>query len=101
MHSRERSPPDPRVHRRRITAFGPGRAVDARGPVGHDGRGPPFALTGSRPAMSPTAPDRSQSLPVPLTPLIGREGEAALALALLRRDDVRLLTLTGPGGIGK
>jgi len=39
--------------------------------------------------------------PVPLTSLVGRERELAIARALIGRPDLRLLTLTGPGGIGK
>lgn len=38
---------------------------------------------------------------VPMTSLIGREESVAEAVTHLRRDDVRLLTITGPGGIGK
>jgi predicted ATPase/serine/threonine protein kinase len=44
---------------------------------------------------------RPNNLPVPRTAFIGREAEAAALCQLLGREDVRLVTLTGPGGIGK
>lgn len=41
------------------------------------------------------------NLPIPATPFLGRERELADVIELLSRDEIRLLTLTGPGGTGK
>jgi predicted ATPase len=41
------------------------------------------------------------ALPVPATPLLGREQEAAAVEDLVVGEGVRLVTLTGPGGVGK
>ena len=47
--------------------------------------------------MSP----RPHNLPSQATLLVGREHEVQAVRRLLLRDDVRLATLTGPGGAGK
>ncbi len=41
------------------------------------------------------------AVPVPTTPLVGRDDDAAAVSDLVRAKGVRLVTLTGPGGVGK
>jgi len=56
-----------------------------------------------RPPAPPPAPVQraATDLPRPLTVLVGREREVALVRRLILGDGERLLTLIGPGGVGK
>ena len=55
----------------------------------------------ARPVPAAEPDRRPAPLPTPLTPIIGREDEIASLAGLLRDPDVHLVTLIGPGGIGK
>ena len=48
-----------------------------------------------------SAPLHLSNIPAPLTPLIGADETVATVIAIFQRPGVRLLTLTGPGGVGK
>ena len=58
-------------------------------------------MTSSALATAPAAVTAPHNLPSQLDTLIGRERETLVAADLLARMHVRVLTLTGPGGVGK
>jgi predicted ATPase len=59
-----------------------------------------FEMTRPGQAAAGDAP-RAGAVPVPATPLLGREQEAAAVEDLVLEEGARLVTLTGPGGVGK
>ncbi|MGE5334926.1 MAG: ATP-binding protein, partial [Nitrososphaerota archaeon] len=81
--------------------------MDNSGPVpGQRGHAHPTPPVSAEPLRQPhAAPDSVKrstcALPVSLTTLIGREREIVAACTLLSRPEVRFLTLTGAGGVGK
>ncbi|WP_160150907.1 DUF4062 domain-containing protein [Microbacterium timonense] len=51
------------------------------------------------PSVKPTP--GSPAIPAPYSALVGRQRERAMLTALLARSDVRIVTIVGPGGVGK
>jgi predicted ATPase/DNA-binding XRE family transcriptional regulator len=88
--------PAPRLETVRLLADGLALAPNERAAL----------LAAARPALldidaSGSSSTALVSLPVPLTRLIGREMELTALRTRLQDDEVRWLTLTGPGGTGK
>jgi predicted ATPase/DNA-binding CsgD family transcriptional regulator len=95
LERRERQRPHPRTVQQLADALSLTGADRSRFEAAARRAGPGAPSPG---VDSPTASFRP---PVPPTPIIGRDRELAAVTALLAQEDVRLVTLTGTGGVGK
>ncbi len=59
------------------------------------------AILEQDPALDPPAAAAFSSVPAPATPLVGRSAEVGTLNGVLRRGGARLVTIVGPGGVGK
>ncbi|ROO86604.1 putative ATPase [Actinocorallia herbida] len=80
--------------------------ADALGLADEDRRILAEAAQGGSPPPAPPEPRAAPvigrtAFPVPPTPILGRDRELAEVVALLRTGPARLVTVTGPGGVGK
>jgi predicted ATPase len=108
----------PDVHRAaRIAAAGHGRQILASSSTAALAGDGPLRDLGPHRLKDLSAPERiyqlgdndfpplkslhQTNLPIPATPFLGRERELPEVVGLFSQADVRLLTLTGPGGTGK
>lgn len=87
----ERQHPYPHTVEALVTALG----LDA-----HE-RADLVALIPKRGAPEPTSPPVAPAIPGPPTPLLGRAADLEAIAQALVAGNVRLLTLVGPGGVGK
>ena len=55
----------------------------------------------TRPGGAEAPPPLATALPAPATPMVARERDTAAVTGLVTGSDARLVTLTGPGGVGK